>query len=101
MTIPIEAMLQHQAKSSQFLSIGEPGATLHPCWIGRALSTYHQEHWATWLVEGIIHKVPLRNDKRREGYEDKEVSWASFASVHIVFTISQEGTFLNIWKDTG
>lgn len=59
-TFSIEAVFQHQTKCSQFVSIGEPGAVLHPCWIGWAFSSDHQEHWAAWLVEGVIYKVSLK-----------------------------------------
>lgn len=67
-TPSIEAMFQHQAKGSHFLGIGEPGAALHPGWIGRALPTYHQKHRTTRLVEGFIYKVPLR--EKRESYSE-------------------------------
>lgn len=66
-TLSIEAMLQHQAKCSQFLSVGEPSAIIHPCWICWALSPYHQKHRPTRPVEGFIYKVPLRgNNKVRD-----------------------------------
>lgn len=57
-------MLQHQAKCSQLLGVGEPGAILHPGWIGRALAADHQEHWTPGLVEGFIDKVPLGAGQR-------------------------------------
>lgn len=62
-TLSVEAMFQHQAKCSHFLCVGEPGAIQHPGRIGRALSTYHQKHWATRPVEGFIYKVPLMGKK--------------------------------------
>lgn len=66
-TLSIEAMFKHQAKRSQFLSIGEPSAVLHPCWICWALSPYHQKHRPTRPVEGFIYKVHLiENNKVRD-----------------------------------
>lgn len=64
-TLPIKAMFQHQAQSSQLLGIGEPGSILHPGWVGWALSSYHKEHRTTRFVEGFINKVPLRGKTER------------------------------------
>ena len=96
-TLSIEAVLQHQAKCSHFLCVGEPGAVQHPGWIGRALSTYHQKHWTARPVEGFIYKVPLRGKKGGESVRVNKscrqvcISGLVCISMHVVFRMSQEG----------
>lgn len=88
-TPSIEAMFQHQAKRSEFLSIVEPGAVHHPGWVGRALSTYHQKHRTTRLVEGFIDKISLRGNKG-DKYSDRGISGGGLHQC-VVFRMSQEG----------
>lgn len=91
-TLSIEAMFQHKAKCSQFLSVGEPASIRHPCWICWALSTYHQKHWTTGLVEGIIYKVPLRGNNRVRDIQEVETNREEHISGVAVCKMSQNGS---------
>lgn len=76
-TLSVESMLQHQAKRSQFLCVGEPGAILHPRRISWTLSADHQKHRTTSLVERFIYEIPLR-----EGWRDKCTNLYKCAKYH-------------------
>lgn len=61
-TLPIVAMLQHQAQGSQLLCVDQPGSVLHPCGVSWTLSPDHQEHRPAGFVEGFIQEVSLRSN---------------------------------------
>ena len=73
-TLSVEAVLQHQTQSAHLLGVEQPGAILHPGWVGGAFSTYHQEHRPPVPVELLLHKVPLGGNNKGFGGEDCELN---------------------------